>query len=611
MEQKTNLNLEFEEQLGYNTSTIMSLFSHFSEVRKRSVEGLWKVLDALDSGDFWEITKDLVPKHSLKPDTNWVNYVKTSLTNSLYTGTYRGDVSPRITGEKHKFLARNLNKFLEYEFDKIGFMEYLIKSGDRASLLNLGALEVGWNPDIIDRVDKLFQGDIELRYVDPMALFLDPGSIDPHMGRALFIADEISTVELLNTKRFKKRMTEYLKSKEDKQDSGQVGGLPSYDPREYGRGYHDQRARESKDGTVRLLTCYYKYQPENSDGYRIDRLWLVDDGFILGVQKDLRPKTFPVRILYATPPIKDPYGTPICKLILKNVITLNIIESVEATNIWASQKRPKVVRKESGINEVQFAIEGNNPDKVWIVNGRPEDVLKYIDLPELPSDRHLLKQELKYAIMRVTGVDDRYTGRDTGSVQTTGGMDIMNQRISMSDNTRIAQLQIFIKEITKLILSFFIEHGGEKRNFPIYNQARKVDAIGTINFKELKDIGFDFSVNVTPHLPNNVMRRAAAADMIMEKQAQYGMNPPIMTAEEWLEAQDFPQKYEILERIQKDRMVNDQEEVMADIVNFAGMTQQGMSPESAINQLAQERQLKREQPGIGNVAGGSIQARQG
>ena len=43
-----------------------------------------------------------------------------------------------------------------------------------------------------------------------------------------------------------------------------------------------------------------------------------------------------------------------------------------------------------------------------------------IDIPELPRDRYLLIQRLEKSIMRVSGVDDRYTGRNS-SVQTTGG----------------------------------------------------------------------------------------------------------------------------------------------------------------------------------------------
>ena len=86
--------------------------------------------------------------------------------------------------------------------------------------------------------------------------------------------------------------------------------------------------------------------------------------------------------------------------------------------------------------------------------------------------------------MRISGIDDRYLGRDTGSAQTTGAMDIMNQRISMSDNTRIAMLKEFIKNITELILKFYIEYGGKERQYPKYRKNGQIDDIKEINLNK-------------------------------------------------------------------------------------------------------------------------------
>ena len=88
-----------------------------------------------------------------------------------------------------------------------------------------------------------------------MSLVLDPSAEDPYKGRAMFTMEEISLVELKNENRFRERIEEYeQKIKEEEQQT-------SLDQREYGKGYYKQRPRESKDGTVRLLTCFYKYQP--------------------------------------------------------------------------------------------------------------------------------------------------------------------------------------------------------------------------------------------------------------------------------------------------------------------------------------------------------------
>ena len=124
------------------------------------------------------------------------------------------------------------------------------------------------------------------------------------------------------------------------------------------------------------------------------------------------------------------------------------------------------------------------------------------------------------------------------------------------------------------------------------------------------DLEFDFTLNVSASTPINLHKLAEKADILMEKQMQYNPQPAYITMEEWLQYQDIPQKYHILRRIQDERMRDDVEDIQSEIINYAGMVNEGMQPQSAINQLAQERQLKREQPGLGNTGGGSVQSRQ-
>ena len=109
-------NKQFEDQLGYTSVHIMELFKHFAAGRK-SYERLWKVLDAYDKGDFWTVINNKLPDYSVKPDTNWINYVKTNYVNSLYVGSYRGVVIPRKYQYNQQALA--INEFIEYIFNKL------------------------------------------------------------------------------------------------------------------------------------------------------------------------------------------------------------------------------------------------------------------------------------------------------------------------------------------------------------------------------------------------------------------------------------------------------------------------------------------------------------
>lgn len=599
-------NKEFELN-DYKVVDLLQLFDHFKQGR-RPHEKTWKLLDAYDRGLFWETLKTKIAPHQILPETNYVNYVKTNIVNSVYAGVYRADVFPR--NFEHVELARKVNQFLEYTWDKLDVKAQQVKIGDRAALLNVGACQFGWDDDIIDSTgaNQRYAGDVELKFIDTMALYLDPATRDFQKGRAVIIADEVSITELEAEPKYKKRAKEYIKLKtEDNKLDFQSQPFANDD---YGKNYMGQRSTQNNDQTVRLLTVYYKVSTD--EGYRIDQIELIDDGFILRLKKDIRPKRFPIVLLYSTPPIIDSYGTPVPKLVLSNIMTINMIDSIEATHAYASQRRTKLINMNAGLNVATFARYGNDPDKVFPVAGRPDDLIKYVDLPPLYQGIQKLRERMELSIFLITGIDLRYTGRDTGSISTTGGMDMLQARVSMSDNVRIIMLEKFAKDLTQMILDFYMEFG-DKRNVPIKNKQGDVTEQVEINFEELRKekIKFDFTVHASPYLPKNLARLSEAANMIMEKQMQYQMDPPLMTPEEWLSAQDFPQKHHMLDRMEAERQQDDLEDVMSTLGNFAGLVGQQVRPEEAVSMLAEEKSMKRQNPKMGNTGNsGSFQNKQ-
>lgn len=596
-------NKEFEDRLGYESEKLMDLFEYFSSERL-PYERLWKLLDAYDSGEFWAHVAKVMPQYTVRPDTNWISYVKDSYVNSLYVGSYRGDVFCRKYRDEQTALM--INEFLEYIFNKTKIKDVQLEAGERAALLNFGATEIGWNADIIDGPgDELYHGEVEAKHIDNMSLFLDPSSVDYKKGRAIFIAEELSIAELGREPRFKERIKEWNEKMKNKE--GEF--YSKFSQREVGKGYYGQRTRTNKDQTLRLLTCYYKHFNAETGVTRLDKVWILEDGYILNIQIGIKPDVFPIVLLYSSRPVKDPYGTPITKKILNNAMTVNILDSIDATLLYKSLNRPKVISRRSGLNETLFSKMGNDPNKLWVVDGDPNNVVRYIDQPEIKADRLLLlKQRLEANIMRIAFIDDTYNGADTNSIQTTGGMDMLNQRLTMRDNTRVALLQQYIYDITEYIMMMYLENGN-KRKVPIYDKYNEVKDMVELNFEQMKkdNLKFDFTCDITPNLPNNIQRRSEIANMLMEKQMQYKFQPQLISAEEWLATQDFPQKYKMLQRIRAERMRDDKQELEADLVNYAGMVEQGMRPESAINQLVSEKQFKRDNP---EFALGNTQARQ-
>lgn len=587
-----------EQDLGYSAATLMNLFAKFKQGRSK-IENTWKLIQALYDGQFWELFNKYAPAFAVKPDSNQISYVVDNYVNSLYVGKYVPTVFPRY--KEDSGITMSINEFLEYQLEKIKFNKLQKDIGESAAKFNLGAIEIGWRSDIINGPEGKFIGEIEAKQLDVMSLYLDPAVKDYLKGRAIFVAETVPIIELLKEPKLKERMNEYLRY--SKEQPFTVSGDTEV------ANFIGAEQVTSADESVRLITCYYKFATEG--GYRIDKIWMVDNGFILAYTKGIKPNTFPIRVLYCRNVSKDPYGVPVTKLIMNDAITINLIDCADATIISNSPNRPKVLSRDSGVNEKLFAQYGDDPKRLWVVNGDPNNMLRYVDLPQLPAERYMLRQNLINSIAMVSGVDSVYTGRDTNSVQTTGGMDILNQRVGMSDNSRILNLQDFILDVSELIMEYYISNGDKHANYPRRNQDGNVNELISIDFESMreKDLHFDFTVNISASTPMSIHKLAEKADILMEKQMQYNPQPPVMTMEEWLKYQDFPQKYHIIRRIKEERLRNDVEDVQADIINYAGMVDQGMSPQSAVNQLAQERQLKREMPGLGNTAG-SAQSRQ-
>lgn len=597
--ENVNINAKQEKELGYTLDTLITLFGEFDTGRKK-YEYMWKVLDSLDRGTFWStIGKNTIPAYAVKPDDNWINYVKTNYVNSTYVGSYRANIFPRA--KKDSAVANSVNEFLDYTLSNLGLDEDQVAMGNNAALKNFGAIEIGWNSDIVNgREDMLINGDVETKVIDNLGIYLDPCISDFQKGRAVFLVEETPLIELENETLFSERIKEIKKqTKED-------------DTLNYGQDiarYINSSNSGGGKGKAKLTTCYYKH------GKEIDKIWILNDKYILG-HKNIKPCIFPIAILYCNKPVDDPYGTPTTRLILNNVITLNVLNAIDSTIVSSSMDRAKIISRKAGLPEETFAREGNNPNKLWVVDGDPANVVRYVDPPELPTDRHLTKQALELSIKRISGVDDQYTGRDTNSVQTTGGMDILNQRLTMSDNSRIVALQKYTKDIAKLVLSMYVEHSVD-RECPRVNKDQTFGDIIAVPFEQLRKehISFDFTCDVTPSLPRNMARMADVANQLMAQQMQYKYDPALISVTEWLQFQQFPQKYQILRRIQAEQMQDDVEDIRSEITNYAGLVDQGVRPEEAVNMLANERKIKKEQAVLGNTSdsgaqAGSVQASQ-
>lgn len=573
-----------------------------------------RILDGTDRGKLWEVIKSKFPGYQLTPDSNWINFIKENLTASIYTTGRYAELMPK-SDQDIKFCTE-FNSALSTIWDNIHADYYQYLAGERAALLNIGITMVGWKKNILGGTSNLwYQGDVTFKNIDPMKFRRDPYADEFDNAEFCYYYDDYSLVHIKSKKIYTDRINEIEKAIGVLKDNGVLSDvIPAAT---------DRVKTKDAESKYHKLTYYYTIydddSKDNKEGYKIAEVHLLDDEYVLYVNKDLQPKMFPFAILYCNHPAGDIVGASEPAKQFQSNLTYNLLNSIYATFAYKAQRPPRFVNAGSGINIRQFAKYGNDADKTFIVNGDASQAVHYAQFPSLPPELLTVKQDLGRDIKDTSGVDEMYAGKQTNSIQTTGGMDSMLLATSQRDNQKILMYEQYTKRLTELVVSNLI-HFGDKRTYTVTDPVTNVTKSVTFDFPEVDDdIRFRYALDIQTYLPRNKGRLAATANMLLEKQAQYKPDPEIITVEEWLLMQDIPFKDMIFKRMGIQRNTHISEQVAKTLEMFADLVDGGVDPDRAVDQVANQLQADQQQALLGNTAnaqtvenivGGSPQAAQ-
>ena len=556
-----------------------------------------RILDGTDRGKLWDVVKSKFPKYQLTPDSNWVNYIKENLVASIYTTGRYATLMPKSEDDVQFVLE--FNSALETIWDNIKAEYYQFLAGERAALLNIGITQVGWDKNLVGGTKNYwYKGDIKFKNIDPMKFRRDPFADVFDNSEYCYYYDDYSLTVIKGKELYKARMAEIEKAVGTLKDNGVISDIiPAAT---------DRQKTNTSDTNYHKLTYYYTIYPDNSkdnkEGYKICEVHLLDDQYVLYVNDDLKPRMFPFAILYCNEPAGDIVGASEPAKQFQSNLVYNLLNSIYATHAYKAQRPPRFVNSASGINLRQFAKYGNDADKTFIVNTDASQAVHYAQFPQLPPELLQVKQDLGRDIRDVSGIDERYAGKDTGSIQTTGGIDSMLESTMQRDNQKILQYEEYSKRLTELVVNNLVEFG-DKRSYtvkdPITQQVKTVE----FDFPKIDDdIRFRYSLDIQTYLPRNQQRLAAIANMLLEKQAQYKPDPEIITVEEWLLMQDIPFKDMIFKRMGIQRNTRITEQVAKTLELFADLVEGGMDPDNAVDATAQALQAEQQQTTLGNTA---------
>lgn len=525
-----------------------------------------RMLDATDNGDLWKAIGAKFPPYQVLPDTNYVSYVKSNILASLYTVTKSAEIVP--TNEEDVEICTLLNVALEHEWDKHNVGYYQFCAGERAALLNLGITQVTYDKS---------QDDVAFINIDPLRFMRDPFADSLENAGWCVTYNQYHKSVFLNNPLYKDVFKAEVLAKHRPSSTEQV---PDYASR--------KNVANSKDN-YNLFIWWLK----NPTG-GIDEIHTIDNEVILHHKENITPNMFPFAELYCNLPGSSLIGTSEPSKIFANNLVFNMMNSIAYTGEYKNQRPPKFVNAQSNLNIAAFRKHGNEADRTFIVNGDASKAVHYQQFPQVSAALPNMLQTLAQNIQDVSGVDGRYTGRDTGSIITTGGTEEMLNRVTLIDTPKVMCYENYVRKLTELVLKMLIEFAPQRKYLvkdPKNTSEETRWVTAEVDFPNIDgDTVFDYAVQISSELPKNKQRVQAWANTMMEKQLQYqkdGLQVEIITPEEWIRMQDVPYREQMLKRMGIEHGLNSWIEANTVINEYASMIEQGILPEDAMAFAAQ------------------------
>lgn len=575
----------------YSVSDLVSDFE-MAMAYKEEQARVFKILDAADHSDIWKVYNKKLPDYVQTPVNNPITIIKEATKASIMPTAYAGDFRPMSSSAKE--IANTANKFFQTKWEQADLNAINIEVADFAYLLGTAGVLFGWNADIVDHSDvaSMFNPakyvKLQAKAYHPSNIFPDPSAVCVDEMRYLFFAERKTKSFLKSIPRFQ----EALYSIENTNDA--LGNVD--------RNYILDKAKQSDKEVVTFLTCYKKVLREKQDFATgemrfmpsVDVVYMAGRN-ILDVSKDIQPSCIPFVPLYDEKVPNNFWGISKCYKVLSLVLALNQLDSTEATAYFKNQNPAEFVNAMSGLNIAEYQLSKENPGKAFTVNCAPDVVQAFAKRPDLPKNLDTFRQYLITMIQQISGVDQAYLGRSFGSIQTTGGIEQAIDRATMRDNTRIKLIDAFVKKELEMMAQFYVAHGSAE-TFYAKNEGINPEVSGEeMEFNPADLIGRDdIEICVSNSAPRSSASYESAAMKLLELQMKYNPAekgyPDFITPEELLSWLNIPKSQQnvLLERMIAQQTLNKVEEYIAVLTAVGTLTQGGMPPEQAVEEVVNQ-----------------------
>lgn len=597
--QKALTSEEILKAYGIVEYTVEDLIREFEDAIAYKVEQarVFKILDAADHSDIWKIYNKKLPSYHQTPVNNPITVIKEATKASIIPTAYAGVFKPMTLDAKQ--IADTANRYMQMKWQAAGMDSINAQAGEYAFLHGTSGVLFGWNQNIIDATDyagyfnQSKKAQIQAKALHPSNLFPDPGAASIEEAQFLYIAER-------KTKQFLKQIARFANAISTIEYSSQNIGQPDTN-------YILDEGKTSSNNVVTFITAYkrvMRLKPDPITGEQklspcVDIIYMAGR-HILDISKSIQPSVIPFIPLYDEEVPNNFWGISKCYKVLSLVLSLNEIDSIQATSIIKNQNPAQFINASSGLNVAEYQRKKENPDRAFTVNGDPTRVVYTENRPEVSKDLLQFREYLIRSIQEVSGVDQIYLGSSFGSIQTTGGVQQAVNRSTMRDSVRIKNIDVFVRREIELMLQFYLANLKNPESF-YAKQNTSHDEMGVqMQFDPMQLIGReDIEIVVENAAPRTTASYEEAAMKLMELEMKYVPSekgyPSIITPEEVIQWLNIPQsqRQAIIDRMALQYQNMKVEEYTAILTAIGTLTQGGMPVEQAVQEVvAQIQQSK-------------------
>lgn len=574
----------------YNVDDLVREFEDAYSYKQEQAR-IFKILDAADHSDIWKTFNRRLPKHVQTPTTNPITIIKEATKASIMPTSFQAEFRPLSLDAREIALVCNKYFGMKWEAAKIDFVNS--EAADYAFLHGTSGVLFGWNNNIVDYADvsnyfnPAKHSQFQAKAYHPSNIFPDPSAENVEEMNYIFFAERKSKKFLMSIARFRDAMMNIINTNDT------YNGINT--------NVIADASKRNMSETVTFLTCYKRVNRVVKDPItgiptitpKVDVIYMAGKN-ILDVSPNIEPNIIPFVPLYDEKVPNNFWGISKCYKVLSLVITLNQLDSIEATGYFKNQNPAEFINALAGLNVADYQNKRDNPDAAFTVNCDPRIVQAFAQRPDLPNTINSFRMYLLDEIANISGVDAAYLGRSYGSIQTSGGVEQAINRATMRDTNRVHLIDEFIRKEVEVMCQFYIALGKAEQFYSAPDKAAHDEAGMLLQFDPQALIAReDIIINVSNVAPRDNQSYEDAALALMELQMKY--NPAekgyadLITPEELVNWMNIPksQKNVLQERMRAQQENLKLEEYTAVISAFGQLVEGGMDPQAALVNIAQ------------------------